>query len=236
MNDQIQREVFLAASIHEIKNRFGSLFCQLDGLLDQLQLNSQQVQTANHLISDAEFIGDELVRILVTYRNLGDASSPATGNAADLISRCERPVFDYLEEQLARHSAMIRARDLRTDLICDEDLVADFDPDLISVVLNTGFYNAVRAGAQQIEFGAQLTADGHWLEIRIEDDGPGFPPALLPPNRFDQPISDSDSTGLGLHLAQTLLYRYQLQQRHAYLEAASSEHLAGAALVIRIPQ
>ncbi|PWG74975.1 hypothetical protein DF186_15115, partial [Enterococcus hirae] len=52
-------EQLLAASIHEIKHRFGVLFSQLDGLLLDLPLQQQHQQQAELIKSDAQFIGNE---------------------------------------------------------------------------------------------------------------------------------------------------------------------------------
>lgn len=56
----------LAASIHEIKNRFGLMFSQLDQLLAALPLDDTLSHNAQQIKSEAEFIGAELVRVLAS--------------------------------------------------------------------------------------------------------------------------------------------------------------------------
>ncbi len=68
--------------------------------------------------------------------------------------------------------------------------------------------NALRHAASEVQAIAGEDAEEVWL--RIEDDGPGFPPELLPllGEPFLGPsISRSQSTGLGIFIATTLLER-----------------------------
>lgn len=216
----------LAASIHEIKNRFGLLYGQLDQLLAELPLNPQHQHNVATIKSEAQFISSELVRILASYKTLGDGAA---------IHLNQQFLVDFLEEKIARHATTATAHHLQIDFECDDDLSAFFDASIVSVVLDTAIYNAVKEKAQRI----LLTAEeqGDTLILAIHDNGPGFPPALL-----EQPISqralntDSGSTGLGLYFAQRLLGLHQEGQRCGHITLGTSIRLGGACVTLHLPQ
>lgn len=75
-----------------------------------------------------------------------------------------------------------------------------FDTQLVRLVLIDALMNAWRHARRHVHFEASCR-DGE-LHFGIEDDGPGFPGALLDAfSDSDTPLPRSDGTGLGLRLA-----------------------------------
>ncbi|MGB3620087.1 MAG: ATP-binding protein [Ketobacter sp.] len=234
-------EQLLAASIHEIKNRFGLMFSQLDTLLTTLPLNEQHQHDAEHIKSEAQFVGSELVRVLASYKALmyGD-----TGN--DTLEHDQQFVLDFLEEKIARHSNTVRAHALQLTYECDEDLDGFFDPALISIILDTAIYNAVKEHARTLLLSAEKrVAEGsaETLLIRIEDDGPGFPQSVLEdtgnpaaPGHTRPLRDDGHSTGLGLYFARTLIAQHHAGGRQGQIHLGVSDHLGGASVTLILPQ
>lgn len=216
----------LAASIHEIKNRFGLLFSQLDQLLAELPLDAQHQHSAARIKSEGQFIGSELVRVLASYKTLENAAG-ANLNQQFLV--------DFLEEKVARHAYTAEANTMVIEFDCDEDLSGFFDAGIVNIVLDTAIYNAVKEGARHILLAAQEQGDE--LLIGIHDNGPGFPAALL-----ETPIAqgavktESGSTGLGLYFAQRLLGLQEEGGRHGYLTLGRSDRLGGACVTLHLPQ
>lgn len=216
----------LAAGIHEIKNRFGLLYSQLDQLLATLPLNEQHQHAADQIKSEGQFIGSELVRILASYKTLGQDTSANVD---------QQFLLDFLEEKIARHSYTAAAHNLQISFDCDDDLTGFFDAGIVNIVLDTAIYNAVKENVSQILVSAE-EAEGDLL-IRIHDNGSGFPPAML-----EQPISQghlktgSGSTGLGLYFAQHLLGLHQEGDRVGHISLGKSDHLGGACVTLHLPQ
>ncbi len=220
----------LAASIHEIKNRFGLLFGQLDQLLDSLPLDETHQHSAEAIKAEAEFIGCELVRVLTSYKST-ETEDPCQVSQQFLI--------DFLEEKVARHANTARANGLQLEYDCDEEIEGFFDPAIVSVVLDTAIYNAVKAGAKTIRLkcdSPQEHQDG-FLHLEIHDDGPGFPASLLnQPIKLSSGNAEDRSTGLGLFFAQRLISRHQEDNKQGHIELTSSDPLGGACVRLFLPQ
>lgn len=216
----------LAATIHEIKNRFGLLYGQLDRLLGELPLAPQHEHEVATIKSEAQFIASELVRVLASYRAL---------NTTPTVNVNQQFVVEFLEEKVARHVTTAAAHQLQIDFECDEDLTGFFDAGIVSVVLDTAIYNAVKAQVKRILLTAQ--EQGGELLLAIHDDGPGFPATVL-----EQPIGPGNldaargTTGLGLYFAQRLLGLHQEGERRGHLTLGQSDRLGGACVLLHLPQ
>ena len=216
----------LAAGIHEIKNRFGLLYSQLDQLLATLPSTGQHQHTVDIIKSEAQFIGSELMRILASYKTLGEGASANVD---------QQFLLDFLEEKIARHAATATANGVQIEFECDDDLTGFFDAGIVSIVLDTTLYNAVKENVRRILLVA--AEQGDELLLSVHDDGAGFPPAML-----EQPISQgvvkagSGSTGLGLYFAQRLLGLQQEGDRRGHLSLGKSERLGGACVTLHLPQ
>lgn len=224
-------EQLLAASIHEIKNRFGLMFSQLDELLGALSLGPDQMQLAELLKSEGQFIGSELVRVLASYKSLTREQDRAA------VSPDQHYLLDVLEEKVARHASTARAHQLQLEFECDDDLDGFFDAGLLSIVLDTAIYNAVQAGARHILLCAQQKADH--LRIDIHDNGPGFPDSFLetqPQVQQVHPLPSQSSTGLGLYFARRLMAEQGEADRCGSLIVGVSDRLGGACLSLILPQ
>ncbi|MEM7384444.1 MAG: ATP-binding protein [Verrucomicrobiota bacterium] len=217
----------LAASIHEIKNRFGLMFSQLDQLLAALPLDETTSHNAEQIKSEAEFIGAELVRVLASYKTLeGD----------NLVNQDQQFLLDFLEEKVARHANTVRAHHLNLDFDCDEELDGFFDAGIVNIVLDTAIYNAVKEGAKTILLSADMV-DDFFLRIQIHDDGPGFPAALLNADIVQSGVkADGQSTGLGLYFAQRLIGQHTEGDKVGRVELGASDRLTGACVSLFLPQ
>jgi signal transduction histidine kinase len=89
--------------------------------------------------------------------------------------------------------------------------------------------NSEQAGATRLQVSAR--ADGTDVHIEIVDNGPGIPVAILP-TIFRAGVSGSRSTGLGLHIVETIVREHggaiQAENRNV-------EDGGGARFLVRIP-
>ena len=214
-----------AASIHEIKNRFGLLLNQIDALLEDAHIATSQQQAVTHIRHDAQFIGSELVRVLTVFK----AASGQMNASVD-----QQILEDVLEEVVARHATTAHATGCVIRFECDSDLTGFFDVGIITVVLDTCIYNAIKAGAKQLWLRAD-SADGY-LQIHVDDNGPGFPEEMLRSGISAGRLNvDENSTGLGLYFANTLLSHHREGERSGNIVLGVSPE-GGARVTLRVPE
>lgn len=214
-----------AASIHEIKNRFGLLLNQLETVLADTQLANTQQEAVAHIRHDAQFIGSELVRVLSVFKA---ASGQMNANVDQQI------LEDFLEEVVARHATTSHATGCQIRFDCDSDLTGFFDVGIVTVVLDTCIYNAINAGAKSICLRA-ASADG-FLQIHVDDDGPGFPDEMLQGVILAGKLKvDEGSTGLGLYFANTLLAHHKEGELVGGIRLGSSPE-GGARVTLLLPE
>jgi len=222
-------DTFFAASIHEIKNRFGLMLGELDAVLAGVGSDPAQQGSIEQIRHEAQFIGSELVRVLSVFKS-------ANGQMKAFID--QQFLDDFLEEVVARHATTARAKSLTIHHECDEDLTGFFDAGIVTIVLDTAIYNAVKANARAIILRAG-EGEGELL-IHIDDDGPGFPASLLEAfahatHGSGSVDTASQSTGLGLYFARQLLAAHQEDDRTGSIELGASPE-GGARVTLHLPQ
>ena len=115
------------------------------------------------------------------------------------------------------------------------DHVVDGNPDrLIQVFVNLlrNALNAIQPGGTISTQSKRLIRNGrHWISVKVEDDGPGIPPEVLP-EIFEAFVStrlDARGTGLGLTVAEGIIHQ------HAGTISASNRRGGGACLEVTLP-
>jgi signal transduction histidine kinase len=218
--------LLLAGALHEIKNRFGTLYNQLDQLIAHLPENFAR-QQVNLIKAEADFISNELIRVLAGYKTLNE----------QLTADVDQVFIDeFLNDIRVRHAHAQAAYELKLEVNCDEDTCGFFDRNLLTVVFDTLIYNAIQAGARRIRLSAS-DADPRWLNLLIEDDGPGFPDDFAQGGWQTHPGQLHGShTGLGLYVANRLIAAHAEGDWCGQMELGRSPKLKGAAVTLKLPQ
>lgn len=184
--------MLLASSVHDIKNSLGMLLDTVDQVVQETPISSDsQRRHFATLQGEAARINNDLLYLLGIYR-LEQGQLPL--NIREVF------VADFFEELKAQNQLLFDIRQLQCEIDCDVDARAYFDPGLISGVINNVLVNAARYAKQRIRLHAR-TERG--LTIEIEDDGAGFPQAMLDNVSNTQRSIDfnSGSSSLGLYFA-----------------------------------
>lgn len=104
------------------------------------------------------------------------------------------------------------------------------DPLRIEQALANRFDNALRHGRGTIRL--EASAEGRWLELRVVDQGVGFPPGFIEHafERFTRVQGDSeDGAGLGLSIVDATA------TAHGGSAAAGNSAQGGACVTLRFP-
>ena len=113
--------------------------------------------------------------------------------------------------------------------------VANGNPDrLMQVFVNLlrNALHAIRAGGTIEVHSRQFQRNGHpWISVKVEDNGPGIPPEVLP-EIFEAFVStrlDARGTGLGLTVAEGIVHQ------HGGAISAANRTGGGACLEVSLP-
>lgn len=217
---------FLASSVHDMKNSVGMLSASLEKLLGELDPQAfAAYQEMAHMLFEVRRVNGNLTQLLTLYK-LGERLYPFDPQACS-IAQCALE----LESQ---NRALLASRGITLYLERPDELIWHFDEDLVNGVLNHAINNAIRYTHDKIRL-AFAAREGR-LEIRVEDNGAGYPQALLAAPAAAQGVNfRSGSTGLGLHFAREVasLHRHREQQGTLRLENGGA--LGGGCFILELP-
>ncbi len=202
---QVPFPMLLASSVHDIKNSLGMLLDTVDQVVRETPISSDsQRRHFATLQGEATRINNDLLYLLGLFR-LEQGQLP--------VDIREVFVADVLEELKAQNQLLFDIRQLHCDIDCEADARAYFDPGLIGGVINNVLVNAARYARQRVQMRAHI---GDGLTITVEDDGAGFPQAMLDSVGNAQRGIDfsSGSSSLGLYFADRVAQLHQRDDQH----------------------
>lgn len=219
----------LASSVHDMKNSVGMLIFSLQKLIEESSpQTAQQKAVFSQLEYEAARINNDLVQLLTLYRLDEKILSASVDEAS---------VSEVLSDQIARNETLFVSKGIAIKLNCDEGLIGYFDAELIGSVVNNLLVNSARYARTQISISAKVAAP--YLVIDIEDDGIGFPEAMLTHNAENEGEGASSNTlgatGLGLVFAQKILSLHGINDTKGYLEFSNSGINGGAKVRLYVP-
>lgn len=221
--------MILASSVHDMKNSLGLLLNSLEEVIDESPpSNKRQANQFAILQYEASRINSELVQLLSLY-NLGQSRLS--------VRIDEHYVIDMLEEQLARNQRLLDSKNITAIIECDADCMWYFDTDLVGSVIHNVIVNSVRYTRSNIMISAEITEclehGEPSLFIRINDDGPGFPEAML--LTAIQPSTSATSTQLGLYFAEQVAAHHKQSTRSGTVTINNEGSLGGAQFILCLP-
>ena len=218
---------FLASSVHDMKNSVSMLIGGLDKTLaaadsENLEAYPELVQM-NHEIKR---INSNLIQLLTLYK-LGKDIYPF-----DPQSVC---VEDFLHSLSAQNSELLKSHDITLEIHAESDLHWYFDEDLISGVVSNALNNAMRYTSGCI----RLIANNNegMLELRIEDNGSGYPASMLQESIDNMRGVDfqGGSTGLGLYFSAMVARLHHNHGRWGDVMLENGGSLEGGCFVLHLP-
>ena len=231
----------------------GQLANSFDSMLDRI---GEAVQAQHELLSD---VSHQLRTPLTVARGHLELLGRAGGHDAEIAETVDTAIaeLDRMAGLVDRLLILGRARepvrydvhdvDLRTflaDLVRDgtvlaprnwelgpaPDALARFDETEVRGALLNLIDNAVNATQPTDTIRISAFLAGSDVELRVDDSGPGIPPAerLQVLDRFSRPATSTDGTGLGLAIASAVC------EAHAGELTIADSPLGGASVSMRI--
>lgn len=220
--------LFLASTAHDMKNSISVLSGTLERLLDDASPQTEKAypQMAQMLYQTRR-LNDNLMQLLALYKQVGKPAYPFDMQPLE--------AGQLVEQVVALARVLLESRGVNLELDVDAELVAHVDEDLIVGVVSHAVNNAVHYTRDRIALSVR-GVDGDGVEIRVEDNGDGFPPALL---AAGTPASGVDfltnSAGLGLYFASEVARMHRHRERTGAVRLENGGRLGGGCFILTLP-
>ena len=219
----------MASSAHDMKNSVSTQIGVLEQLIQERKAAGEQhsCQELAAVLREARGMHAGLVQLLGMYK-LGQAIYPLD------IAECS--MAELLHEMLLQQQSMLELKNMAVQVDCAPDCQWYADRDLVSSALLNALNNASRYSRGRIRMAARV--DQGWLELRVEDDGPGYPASMLQDNA---PLAGQGvdfargSSGLGLHFASQVARVHKNGARVGRIHIENGGSFGGACFVLRLP-
>ncbi|HEX5392163.1 MAG TPA: HAMP domain-containing sensor histidine kinase [Rhodocyclaceae bacterium] len=217
----------MASSIHDMKNSVCILVDGLERMLGNPVLEGlEERRDVVHMVYETKRINSNLMLMLTLYK---------VGNHMYPFDPQPQSIEDFLSAIAAQNKPLLDNRNIELALECDDNLFGNFDEDLVAGVIGHAVNNAIHYTRDKIRLAIQQV-DG-WLEIRVEDNGTGYPPRMIQEGVDAMRGVDfsSGSTGLGLYFSAVVakMHRHRGIQGEIFLENGGA--YGGGCFVLRLP-
>lgn len=227
MSHSIDFSSVLAAAVHDMKNSLSLLMQTLESLDSAIEPDNHDArqQLANVHYESAR-LNTGLVQMLSLYR------AELSGLPLNID---EHFIDDLCAELEGANASYIAQRKVVLSFDFDENLSWFFDKDLIFLLLNDVLINAMRYGNEHIHLSAHV-AD-NMLEVKIEDDGPGYPQTML--DQCNSELADFNlsqgRTGLGLFFAKMIANAHNNQGKQGEIALSNGGKFGGSVFQVKLP-
>jgi len=222
-------QTIMAATVHDVKNSLGLIDSQLNSVIKRLDGSDPDSAQAIRLIQlECNRINNGMVHMLGFYKLDQGTFSP---NFAEVM------VADIVVDATSRYTEMLASLGVSLSIRFadgEDDCVWYLDANLIEGLLGNIVTNSIRYTKSQLVF--EVTVIDGWLNIRMTDDGSGFPEAML--TLLDQPEQlsfQSGATGLGLYFCQEIARAHTNEERKGFISLGNNEHTGGAVFNLWLP-
>jgi len=217
----------MASTVHDVKNSLGLIDSQLNDVVRRLDgSDPESAQEIRRIQLECGRINNGMVHMLGLYKLHKGTFTP---NFEEVL------VEDVIVDATSRYTDLLGNMGISLDISYkDTDCLWYLDANLIEGLLGNVLTNSIRYTKSVLAF--HISEIDGWLNIKITDDGEGFPNKLL--NLLDQPESvcfESGATGLGLFFCQKIAEMHVNEDRTGYIKLSNDEQAKGAIFDLWLP-
>lgn len=224
--------LFLASTAHDMKNSISVLSGTLETLLVDAspQTESAYPQMA-HMLYQTKRLNDNLIQLLALYKQVGKPEYPFDIQPLEM--------GNLVEQVVAAGRVLLKSKGITLETDFDPALIWHFDEDLIIGVVGHAINNAINYTKDKIRI-AIAKVDG-CLEIRVEDNGRGYPDAMLEAGVSAMHGASAgvnfltNSTGLGLYFSSEVAKMHRHRDQRGSLRLENGGAWGGGCFVLRLP-
>ncbi|MHC8387859.1 sensor histidine kinase [Pseudomonas sp. MDT2-39-1] len=226
-NSALDFSTVIASTVHDMKNSLAMLMQAHSQWLARLPDPEQHSPEQGVIEYEFAHLNGMLVQLLGLYK-LGVNQMPLQPAYHDLD--------DFLEAQLACHQEVFASRGIVATYEVDPlSPLGFFDRELVASVLANTITNAIRYARQSLLI--SVSDEGGQLVLTINDDGDGYPPAMIElQSDYVQGINySSSSTGLGLYFAGRIAALHQRNGVGGRTKISNGGPLGGGLFSLYLP-
>lgn len=202
---ELDINTFLVASIHDMKNSLTIVNALLEHAVkladDPCSPASKQLGQA---LYESQRVNDNLIQLVTLYK-INQQFYP--------FDPMEHDIEELSSEVLTLIAPLAALRGVQLSHSCPPELSWHLDHELIFGAVIQALRNGMRYARSKVHLHVKI--DNEMLKFSVEDDGPGYPAAmLLTAPQPNQGINfASGSTGLGLYFSNVVAQLHQYQGR-----------------------
>jgi signal transduction histidine kinase len=176
-------------------------------------------------------LNDNLMQLLALYKRVGTPEYPFDVQAIETAQ--------LLEQVVALGQVLVDSKGITLEVDAAPDLVWHLDEDLIVGVVSHALNNAVHYTHDRIRL--SLRQHDGLLEIRVEDNGAGYPQALLDAGAAGLSGVGSgidfrtNSAGLGLYFSREVARMHRHRARVGSVRLENGGSLGGGCFILSLP-
>jgi len=224
--------MFLASTVHDMKNSISVLSGTLENLLAAHPSHgAPEYGQMAHMLYQTKRLNDNLIQLLALYKDVGKPGYP--------FDPAPRSVRELVEQVSGQAHMLLQSRGITLDVDYPQHAIWTLDEDLVIGVLVHAINNAIRYTRDRVRLA--IAIDGDYLEVRVEDNGNGFPAALLEAgiSAMDPQRARIDflnnSSGLGLYFSSEVAKMHKHRQRSGSIALENGGTLGGGCFILRLP-
>lgn len=225
--------MFLASTAHDMKNSISVLSGTLERLLGDAAAHAGPEQAPHfdqmaQMLYQTRRLNDSLMQLLALYKQVGTPAYPFDVQPIE--------VGELAAQVAALGRVLLEARAISLEIEVEPGLIWHLDEDLVVGVVSHALNNAVHYTRDRIRL--SLRRQGELLEIRVEDNGEGYPPALL---NMDAGAGAgglnflTNSAGLGLYFSREVARMHRHRGREGSVRLENGGLLGGGCFVLGLP-
>jgi two-component system sensor histidine kinase SenX3 len=227
--DDISFSDLIASSIHDMKNSLNLQVSALEGIAQQCRDEGDNpvFQDLGRVIYQANRMNLNLVELLSLYK-LGKDIYP--------IDIAEHPVAEVIEDAVLQNQSMMAFKGIEVSVDCAPDCYWYLDRELVKGVLLNALNNAYQYTQDRIHVSA--TVYDKQLELRVEDNGTGYPERMLqsPELASEKAVRfGTGNTGLGFYFSEQVARLHKNGHRRGALAIENGGSLGGGCFIVRLP-
>lgn len=220
--------LFLASAVHDMKN---SISVMSDFLRRYIAKHANDedhddLEKMAQTLYETQRINGNLIQLLTLYK-LGADRYPFAPETQDMNEFADI-VVSHLEP-------LLDSRNIALEIDVEDDCYWDFDQDLVMGVVIQALNNAVHYTKDTVAL--RIATVDKTLEIRVEDNGKGFPGSMINDGSAAMQGSNfnTGSTGLGLYFAAVVARLHRNHGKAGSIRLENHCPLGGGVFILHLP-